>query len=153
MMKGFILLLTLLQIIFFAIPSHRQFFWFACMTAILELLIAVLLVVIFFVDLSLIYGPQWTMAELVVSAIFCVMSALSTIYYFCNIFYGFNFFYLLCTAISIGLVLAYGLNALIMFRARGIASAQHGGNQATATPAPPTGNWPAGSYPGGGNPA
>ena len=115
------------------------------MTAILELIVAVLLVAIFFADLSLIYGPQWTMAvsvsiqinfkqknifqELVVSAIFCVTSALSTIYYFCNIFYKFNFFYLLCTAISIGLVLAYGLNALIMFRARGIASAQHGGNQ------------------------
>lgn len=77
--------------------------------------------------------------EMGVSAIFCFMSVSSTLYYFLNIFFAFNANFIVLTAISIGLVVSYGFNTLIMFRARGVASSQNGGQ--------PTGNWP-GSYRG-----
>ncbi|CAB3405505.1 unnamed protein product [Caenorhabditis bovis] len=147
LLKPVLLLLTLLQIIFMASPGARGFFWFVCLTSILEFLVAIANFAANFLDLMFTSSSQYIVIELAASGIFCVCSALNTIYYFVNIFYKFNFWFLLATADSVFLVLAYGLQALLNWSARGIASSSN--NQATAMPPPGS----ATAYPAGVNPA
>ncbi|KAF1765688.1 hypothetical protein GCK72_005641 [Caenorhabditis remanei] len=146
-LKPALLLLTLLQIIFMASPGLRAWGWFVCLTAILEFITAIGVFGAVFFDLLFTKSGQWVLIELGYSAVFCVCSALNTIYYFCNIFYHFNFWFLLATIISVLLVLAYGLNTLVHWTARtGTTSTSSTSNQATAGP-PPS------AYPAGINPA
>ncbi|CAD6192109.1 unnamed protein product [Caenorhabditis auriculariae] len=145
-LKPALLLLTLLQIIFMASPGLRGFGWFVCLTSILEFIVAIAVVAAFFVHISIIDHSYYNLGELGYSAVFAVCSVLNTVYYFCNIFYHFNFWFLLATAVSVFLVLAYGLQALVCFNNRNISSSGGGGsNQATAAPPP--------SFPAGVNPA
>ncbi|PIC45534.1 hypothetical protein B9Z55_005518 [Caenorhabditis nigoni] len=147
-LKPAFVLLTLLQIIFMASPGLRGWGWFICLTSILEFITALGVFAAVFFDLLFTKSGQWVLVELGYSAIFCVCSALNTFYYFVNIFYLFNFWFLLATINSVLLVLAYGLNALVHWTARtsGTSSTSSTGNQATAAP-PPS------AYPAGVNPA
>ncbi|CAA93849.1 MARVEL domain-containing protein [Caenorhabditis elegans] len=147
-LKPALLLLTLLQIIFMASPGVRGWFWFICLTSILEFLAAIAVVAVVFLDLTFTRSGQFVIIELAYSGAFCVCSALNTIYYFCNIFYHFNFWFLLATIVSVLLVLAYGLQALMAWTSMSASrtSSSHTSNQATAGP-PPT------VYPAGANPA
>ncbi|CAI5442818.1 unnamed protein product [Caenorhabditis angaria] len=147
-LKPLILLLTFLQIIFMASPGLRGFGWFICLTSILEFLAAIGIFLGFFFGVSFFATTTYSLLELGVSAAFCVCSALNTVYYFVNIFYLFNFWFLLATAASVLLVLAYGLQTLVNWSARGIQTRST--NQATAQPPPPP---PGGAFPAGVNPA
>ncbi|CAI2341806.1 unnamed protein product [Caenorhabditis sp. 36 PRJEB53466] len=146
-LKPVLLLLTLLQIIFMASPGLRGWGWFVCLTSILEFIAAIGVFAAVFFDLLFTKSSQWVLIELAYSAVFCVFSALNTIYYFCNIFYHFNFWFLLATIVSVLIVLAYGLQTLVAWTSRsGGPATSSTGNQATAAP-PPS------AYPAGVNPA
>uniref|UniRef100_A0A8R1E2T5 MARVEL domain-containing protein n=1 Tax=Caenorhabditis japonica TaxID=281687 RepID=A0A8R1E2T5_CAEJA len=148
MLKPLLLVLTLLQIIFMASPGLRGWGWFICLTSILEFITAIGVFAAVFFDLLFTKSSQWTLIELAYSAVFCVCSALNTIYYFCNIFYHFNFWFLLATVASVLIVLAYGLQTLVAWTDRtGTVSSSGTGNQATAAAPPQPSPFPAGVNP------